>query len=119
MPPYRKLIPAEFHYGLKTGLDAADVVMTLRMQNERMENGLISSLGEYASMYQVNAGSLRYAKPDALVMHPGPVNRGLELDDATVDGKQSVINRQVENGVFVRMAVFDSVFGGGRGRKSN
>ena len=118
MPPYRKLIPAEFHYGLKTGLDSADVVMTLRMQNERMESGLISSLGEYASMYQVNAGTMRYAKPDALVMHPGPVNRGLELDDATVDGKQSVINRQVENGVFVRMAVFDNVFGGTRTRKS-
>lgn len=110
MPPYKELIPAEFHYSLKTGLDGADVVMTLRMQMERMENGLISSLGEYASMYQVNSGTLRYAKPDALVMHPGPVNRGLELDDLTVDGKQSVINEQVENGVYVRMAIFDAVF---------
>ena len=76
-----------------------------------MEKGLISSLGEYASMYQVNAGTLRYAKPDALVMHPGPVNRGLELDDATMDGPQSVISEQVENGVYVRMAVFDAAFG--------
>ncbi|MDQ2986747.1 MAG: aspartate carbamoyltransferase catalytic subunit [Armatimonadota bacterium] len=110
MPPYKELIPAEFHYGLKTGLDGADVVMCLRMQMERMESGLISSLGEYASMYQVNGSTLRYAKAEALVMHPGPVNRGLELDDLTVDGKQSVINSQVENGVYVRMAVFDAVF---------
>lgn len=118
MPPYRKLIPAEFHYSLKTGLDGADVVMTLRMQKERMENGLISSLGEYASMYQVNGTTLRHAKPDALVMHPGPVNRGLELDDLTVDGKQSVINEQVQNGVFVRMAIFEAAFSTKETRKS-
>ena len=84
---------------------------------ERMEGGLISSLGEYASMYQVNGNTLRYAKPDALVMHPGPVNRGLELDDATMDGKQSVVAEQVENGVFVRMAVFDAIFGKKAGKK--
>lgn len=110
MPPYPEHFPVECHYGLKTGLDGADVVMTLRMQKERMEGGLFSSLGEYASLYQVSQGSLRYAKSDAIVMHPGPVNRGLELDDATMDGPQSVINNQVENGVYVRMAVFDAIF---------
>ena len=111
MPPYGDMLPVDRHYALKTGLDGADIVMALRMQKERMEHGLISSLGEYASMYQVNAGTLRYAKPDALVMHPGPVNRGLELDDATMDGPQSVIPEQVENGVYVRMAVFEAAFG--------
>jgi aspartate carbamoyltransferase catalytic subunit len=111
MPPYGDMLPVDRHYSIVTGLDGADIVMTLRMQKERMEKGLISSLGEYASMYQVNAGTLRYAKPDALVMHPGPVNRGLELDDATMDGPQSVISEQVENGVYVRMAVFDAAFG--------
>ena len=111
MPPYGRLFPVDFYYSLKTGLEGADVVMALRMQMERMEGGLISSLGEYASMYQVNGNSLRYAKPNALVMHPGPVNRGLELDDATMDGRQSVVGEQVENGVYVRMAVFDAIFG--------
>jgi aspartate carbamoyltransferase catalytic subunit len=117
MPPYGGLFPADRFYSMKTGLDGADVVMALRMQMERMERGLISSVGEYASMYQVNGTTLRYAKPDALVMHPGPVNRGLELDDATMDGKQSVISEQVENGVYVRMAVFDAVFGGAKKKK--
>jgi aspartate carbamoyltransferase catalytic subunit len=110
MPPYGDMLPVDRHYSIVTGLDGADIVMTLRMQKERMEKGLISSLGEYASMYQVNAGTLRYAKPSALVMHPGPVNRGLELDDATMDGPQSVISEQVENGVYVRMAVFEAAF---------
>lgn len=111
MPPYGDMLPVDRHYSIVTGLDGADIVMALRMQKERMEKGLISSLGEYASMYQVNAGTLRYAKPNALVMHPGPVNRGLELDDATMDGPQSVISEQVENGVYVRMAVFEAAFG--------
>jgi aspartate carbamoyltransferase catalytic subunit len=112
MPKYPGHLPASIHYDLQSGMLDADVVMALRLQKERMNAGLISSIGEYASLYQVNSKTLKWAKPDALVMHPGPVNRGLEVDDLIVDGKQSVINQQVENGVFVRMAVFESVFNG-------
>lgn len=112
IPRYPGNLPASIHYDLQTGITDADVVMALRLQKERMGSGLISSVGEYASLYQINGRTLRWAKPDALVMHPGPINRGLELDDLTVDGKQSVINQQVENGVYVRMAALESVFNG-------
>lgn len=110
MPRYPGQLPAAIHYDLKSGIENADVVMALRLQKERMGVGLVSSVGEYASLYQVNARTLQWAKEDAIVMHPGPVNRGLELDDATVDGKQSVINEQVENGVYVRMAALHELF---------
>jgi aspartate carbamoyltransferase catalytic subunit len=110
MPRYPGNMPAAIHYELQPGIEDADVVMALRLQKERMNGGLISSLGEYASLYQINHRTLQYAKPDALVMHPGPINRGLELDDLVADGKNSVINQQVENGVFVRMAALAAAF---------
>lgn len=110
IPRYPGHLPASVHYDLSVGITDADVVMCLRLQNERMESGLISSNGEYASLYQINSKSIKSAKPDCLVMHPGPMNRGLEIDDATADGKNSVINQQVENSVFVRMAAFDWAF---------
>ncbi len=110
IPRYPGHLPASVHYDLANGIADADVVMCLRLQKERMESGLISSTGEYASLYQINSKSIRYAKPDCLVMHPGPMNRGLEIDDSTADGKNSVITQQVENSVFVRMAAFDWAF---------
>jgi len=110
MPRHTGMLPASVHYDLMTGIKDADVIMALRFQKERMNSGLISSLGEYASLYQINERTLRMAKPDCIVMHPGPINRGLELDDRTADGKHSVITQQVENGIFVRMAVFATVF---------
>ncbi len=113
LPKHPGLLPAALHYDLISGIENADVVMALRLQKERMDSGLISSIGEYASLYQVNERALRFASPDCLVMHPGPINRGLELDDRTADGKNSVISQQVENGVFVRMAVFDWMFQNG------
>lgn len=113
MPAHVSLLPGDVYYDLASGIQDADVVICLRLQRERMEEGLISSIGEYAKMYQVNKQSLTYAKKDCLVMHPGPLNRGIELDDSSADGVNSVITDQIENGVFVRMAALYWVFGGG------
>ena len=76
-----------------------------------MQEGMLSSIGEYARMYQINRESLKYAKSDCLVMHPGPINRGVELDDAAADSDRSTIHMQIENGIFVRMAALNWVFG--------
>ena len=83
----------------------ADVVMGLRIQLERQKKGLFPSVREYHRFFGIDDKRLKLAKPDVLVMHPGPVNRGVELSSAVVDGDQSVINEQVTNGVAVRMAV--------------
>ena len=113
MPAHVSLLPGDVYYDLPSGIQDADVVICLRLQRERMEDGLISSIGEYAKMYQVNKQSLSFAKKDCLVMHPGPLNRGVEVDDSSADGVNSVITDQIENGVFVRMAALYWVFGGG------
>ncbi len=88
-------------------VEGADVVMGLRIQLERQQGGLFPSLGEYSKFYGVNENLLRLAKPDAIVEHPGPVNRGVELTDGLIDGKSSVIEDQVTSGVAVRMALLD------------
>jgi aspartate carbamoyltransferase catalytic subunit len=87
----------------------ADVVMALRIQNERLASAMLSSTREYAQTFGVNARVLARAKPDAIVMHPGPINRGVEIDPRVADGERSVILDQVEAGVAVRMAVLDKV----------
>ena len=93
---------------VETDLDGAiagaDVVMALRLQKERMAAGLLPSLREYATLYQVNEQRVCLAKPGALVMHPGPVNEGIEISPGVASGVQSVIEEQVTNGVAVRMA---------------
>ncbi|MBE0610295.1 MAG: aspartate carbamoyltransferase catalytic subunit [Dehalococcoidia bacterium] len=86
-------------------LDGADVVMALRMQKERQEKGLIPSLREYITGYQLNARRLALARPGALVMHPGPMNEGIEISPEVAHGLTSVIEEQVANGVAVRMAI--------------
>ncbi len=86
-------------------VDGADVVMGLRIQLERQHAGNFPSLGEYAAYYGVNEGLMRYAKAGALVMHPGPVNRGVELTSALIDGDTSRIEAQVLSGIAVRMAM--------------
>jgi aspartate carbamoyltransferase catalytic subunit len=86
-------------------VEDADVVMALRLQEERMASGLLPSLREYSRLYQVNAARLRRAKPDALVMHPGPMNEGVEIAADVAHGPQSRIEEQVTNGVAVRMAL--------------
>ena len=83
----------------------ADVVMALRIQRERMASGLLPSLREYAARYGLTAERLRTARPDALVMHPGPMNEGVEIAPDVAAGAQSVITDQVTNGVAIRAAV--------------
>ncbi len=113
LPAHPSMLPGEVCDELEEGIAGADVIMCLRLQKERMEEGMISSIGEYASLYQINSDTLRFANPGCIVMHPGPINRGVEIDDVTADGDNSVINAQVENGVFVRMSSFYWCFGGG------
>lgn len=86
-------------------VDGADIVMGLRIQLERQHGGLFPSLGEYAKFYGVNEDVMKYAKPGALVMHPGPVNRGVELTSTLIDGDTSRIEDQVLSGIAVRMAM--------------
>ena len=97
---------------IKTGLDGADVIITLRLQRERMNGALIPSEQEYFNLFGLTQEKLVYAKPDAIIMHPGPMNRGLEIDSAVADGPQSVILPQVTNGIAVRMAIMAIIMGG-------
>ena len=99
------LPPVTVETDLDRALEGADVVMALRLQLERMASGLIPSLREYARLYQVNEERLARARPGALVMHPGPVNEGVEISSAVARSLQSAIEEQVTNGVAVRMAV--------------
>ena len=94
---------------MRAGLKDADIVMMLRLQRERINVSLIPSTKEYFHYYGLDAAKLKYAKPDALVMHPGPMNRGVEIDSAVADGAQSLIQEQVEMGVAVRMAVLEAL----------
>jgi aspartate carbamoyltransferase catalytic subunit len=97
---------------MKEGLRGVDVVMMLRLQNERMQGALLPSPQEYFKSYGLTPDKLALAKPDAIVMHPGPMNRGVEIDSAVADGKQAVILPQVTFGIAVRMAVM-AMLGGG------
>ena len=90
----------------------ADVVMALRIQKERQKDPLIPSLREYSTFYGINNKMLQLAKDDVVVMHPGPINRGVEMSPDVADGKRSVILEQVTNGVAVRMALLYLVMGG-------
>jgi aspartate carbamoyltransferase catalytic subunit len=92
-------------------LDGVDAVMMLRLQRERMQQGLVASLEDYHGDYGLTVERLRRAAPDAVVLHPGPMNRGIEIDDAVADGPQSRIVQQVGNGVAVRMAVLEALLG--------
>lgn len=96
---------------LREAVDQADVVMTLRIQKERQNDPLLPSLREYAQRFGISRNILALARPDALIMHPGPVNRGVELNPEVADGPQSVILDQVTNGVAVRMALLYLVMG--------
>lgn len=94
---------------MREGLAGADIVMMLRLQKERMNGSYVPSMSEYFHYYGLDEKKLGYAKPDALVMHPGPMNRGVEIDSAVADGAQSLIREQVEMGVAVRMAVLEAL----------
>jgi aspartate carbamoyltransferase catalytic subunit len=101
-----------FH-DMKAGLRDADVVIMLRLQKERMQGALLPSESEYFQAYGLTEDKLAVAKPDAIVMHPGPINRGVEIDSAVADGPRSVILEQVTNGIAIRMAVMSMVLGRG------
>jgi aspartate carbamoyltransferase catalytic subunit len=92
-------------------LEGVDAVMMLRLQRERMEEGLVGSLADYHGAYGLTARRLQRAAADAVVLHPGPMNRGVEIDDDVADGPQSLILRQVANGVAARMAVLEVLLG--------
>ncbi len=118
------LIPAgigelgvQIFHSMKEGLQGVDIVMMLRLQKERMTRGLVPSAREFFRLYGLDAQRLAYAKPNALVMHPGPMNRGVEIDSAIADDPtRSLIREQVEMGVAVRMAVLDML---ARGQSRN
>jgi len=99
----------EVFHSMKEGLKDADVVMMLRLQRERMSGAFVPSVREYYHFYGLDAETLKSAKEDALVMHPGPMNRGVEIASEVADGPQSVIAEQVEMGVAVRMAVMETL----------
>src|SRR3990167_6785404 len=114
----RTLVPGDLSqmgvrvcHTLEEGIKDCDVVITLRLQNERMSGALLPSSQEYFKSFGLTTERLRWAKPDAIVMHPGPINRGVEIDSAVVDGPQSVILPQVTFGIAVRMAVMGIVAG--------
>jgi aspartate carbamoyltransferase catalytic subunit len=98
-------------HSLEEGIKGCDVVITLRLQNERMNGALLPSSHEFFKSFGLTTERLRWAKPDAIVMHPGPINRGVEIESAVADGPQSVILPQVTFGIAVRMAVLGIVAG--------
>ena len=116
LPNEAERLPVKIFDNLKAGLEGADVVNVLRLQTERMEKGMLPSLREYSRLFGVSVASLKYAKPDALVLHPGPMNRGVEISAEVADGAfgiRSAIEEQVTNGVAVRMAVLYTLMGVG------
>ena len=114
----KTLVPADLRamgvrvcHDLAEGLRDADVVIMLRLQNERMSGALLPSAGEFAKSWGLTPDKLALARPDAIVMHPGPINRGVEIDSAVADGAHSVILPQVTFGIAVRMAVMSIIAG--------
>ena len=99
------------YHEIEKGIKDVDVIIMLRLQHERMNTALLPSVREYYARYGLTEERLKLAKPDAIVMHPGPVNRGVEIDSRVADGPQSVIMQQVTNGIAVRMAVMSMVMG--------
>ena len=115
----RTLIPTEIESlgvtntsNMEQGLEDIDVIMMLRIQRERMNGQLIPSEQEYFNRYGLTQAKLALARPDAIVMHPGPINRGLEISSRVADGNQSVILNQVTNGIAVRMSIMATLMGG-------
>jgi aspartate carbamoyltransferase catalytic subunit len=109
LPPGIERFGVEVLRDMREGLAGADIVMMLRLQRERMNGSFVPSTQEYFHYFGLDQKKLGYAKPDALVMHPGPMNRGVEIDSIVADGAQSLIREQVEMGVAVRMAVLEAL----------
>jgi aspartate carbamoyltransferase catalytic subunit len=112
VPPGIEKLGAEVHTDMREAIRGADVVMMLRIQLERQGKTMLPTLREYAQFFGLNTENLKLAKEDAIVLHPGPMNRGVEISSYVADGPQNVILEQVENGVAVRMALLYLVAGG-------
>jgi aspartate carbamoyltransferase catalytic subunit len=111
LPPHIDSLGVKAYTSLREVLDGVDVVMALRIQNERLGGGIFPSVREYSSTFGLDRAKLRFARPDAIVMHPGPVNRGVELSHDLADHRPSVILDQVRNGVALRMALLYLIAG--------
>jgi aspartate carbamoyltransferase catalytic subunit len=111
LPAGIEALGVEVHHSLDSGIAGADVIIMLRLQQERMQSALLPSGHEYFHTYGLTPARLARAAADAIVMHPGPINRGVEIDSAVADGAQSVILQQVTHGIAVRMAVMAMVMG--------
>ena len=109
LPPGVDRLGVEVARDMREGLNGADIVMMLRLQRERMNGSYVPSVSEYFHYWGLDEKKLAYAKPDAMVMHPGPMNRGVEIDSIVADGVQSLIREQVEMGVAIRMAVLEAL----------
>ena len=111
LPAYVEKLGVQVYHDMRAGLKDVDVIMMLRLQNERMTGAMLPSSQEYFKTYGLTQEKLALAKPDAIVMHPGPMNRGVEIDSSVADGSQSVILPQVTYGIAVRMAVMSILSG--------
>jgi len=109
MPAHAERLGVEVYNHMTEGIRNADIVMMLRLQTERMSGSFVPSTREYFHFFGLDHDKLRLAKPDALIMHPGPMNRGVEIDSSVADDNRSVIQEQVELGVAVRMAVLQAL----------
>ena len=112
LPTAVERLGVQVYTDIRAGLDGVDVIIMLRLQRERMNGALIPSEQEYFNLYGLTPKKLSYARPDVIIMHPGPMNRGLEIDSAVADGPHSVILPQVTNGIAVRMAIMALIMGG-------
>jgi aspartate carbamoyltransferase catalytic subunit len=112
LPNEVEKLGVQVFHNMETGLKGVDVVMMLRLQNERMSGAMLPSTQEFFKTYGLTPEKLSFAKPDAIVMHPGPMNRGVEIDSRVADGKQAVILPQVTYGIAIRMATMAILAGG-------
>lgn len=115
LPTQVEKLGVHVYHNINAGLKDVDVVMMLRLQNERMNGAMLPSVQEYFKTYGLTQERLALATPDAIVMHPGPMNRGVEIDSSVADGRQSVILPQVTYGIAIRMAVMAILAGGQAG----
>jgi len=113
VPPEIEKLGVTIYTSVEEGVRDADVIMVLRIQLERQQKGLFPTIREYARLYGITAERVSLARPDVMIMHPGPMNRGVEIAPEVADSMQSVINEQVTNGVAVRMALLYLLAGGG------
>lgn len=115
LPTHVEDLGVSVYYDMNAGLKNVDVIIMLRLQKERMNSALLPSESEYFRCYGLSEQKLKIANKEAIVMHPGPINRGVEIESSVADGPQSVILQQVSNGIAIRMAVLSMTMNGNRG----